>query len=160
MADENYTFTQARTRLEEIVTQVRSKDVSLEKSLDLLEEGVRLANICTEQSDHTEWRSVIGDEDGGAEGGSAAAESGDESPGADASDTPGATVDGENDTEAVAADAAEAPEPASEADDMAAEGESTEETPAEASASEAADEGDDTGADSDESGGDTSEEGA
>jgi exodeoxyribonuclease VII small subunit len=64
MTDENYTFTQARTRLEEIVSQVRSKDVSLEKSLDLLEEGVRLANICTEQSDHTEWRSVIGDEDG------------------------------------------------------------------------------------------------
>ena len=67
MSDENYTFTQARTRLEEIVTQVRSKDVSLEKSLDLLEEGVRLANICTEQSDHTEWRSVVGDE-GEAEG--------------------------------------------------------------------------------------------
>jgi exodeoxyribonuclease VII small subunit len=62
MSDENYTFTQARTRLEEIVAQVRSKDVSLEKSLDLLEEGVRLANICTEQSDHTEWRSVVDDE--------------------------------------------------------------------------------------------------
>jgi exodeoxyribonuclease VII small subunit len=62
MADESYTFTQARARLEEIVTQVRSKDVSLEKSLDLLEEGVRLANICTEQSDHTEWRAVIGDD--------------------------------------------------------------------------------------------------
>jgi len=68
MADESYSFTQARTRLEEIVSQVRSKDVSLEKSLDLLEEGVRLANICTEQSDHTEWRSVIEGEDTAPDG--------------------------------------------------------------------------------------------
>jgi len=58
VADERYTFAQARTRLEEIVVQVRKKDCSLEKSLDLLEEGVRLANVCTELSDHTEWRSV------------------------------------------------------------------------------------------------------
>ncbi|MDH4140652.1 MAG: exodeoxyribonuclease VII small subunit [Coriobacteriia bacterium] len=62
MADETYTFTQARARLEEIVAQVRKKDVSLEKSLDLLEEGVRLANICTELSDHTEWRTVVGEQ--------------------------------------------------------------------------------------------------
>ncbi len=59
MADEQYTFAQARARLEEIVAQVRKKDTSLEKSLDLLEEGVRLANTCTELSDHTEWRTVI-----------------------------------------------------------------------------------------------------
>lgn len=67
MADQEYSFAQARTRLEEIVTQVRSKDMSLEKSLDLLEEGVRLANSCTELSDHTEWQTVVdeqGDESG------------------------------------------------------------------------------------------------
>ena len=50
-------FAQARTRLEEIVVQVRKKDTSLEQSLDLLEEGVRLANQCTELVDHSEWRS-------------------------------------------------------------------------------------------------------
>jgi exodeoxyribonuclease VII small subunit len=61
MADDKYTFEQARVRLEEIVTQVRRKDVSLEASIDLLEEGVRLANTCTELSDHTEWRAVLGD---------------------------------------------------------------------------------------------------
>jgi exodeoxyribonuclease VII small subunit len=55
MADESYSFTTARTRLEEIVTQVRKKDTSLEKSLDLLEEGVRLANACTELIDHADW---------------------------------------------------------------------------------------------------------
>ncbi|MDZ4063097.1 MAG: exodeoxyribonuclease VII small subunit [Coriobacteriia bacterium] len=59
MADEKHTFAATRTRLEEIVVQVRKKDTSLEQSLDLLEEGVRLANVCTELSDHTEWRSVI-----------------------------------------------------------------------------------------------------
>ena len=59
MADERYTFAQARTRLEEIVVQVRKKDCSLEKSLDLLEEGVRLANVCTELSDHSEWPTVV-----------------------------------------------------------------------------------------------------
>ena len=59
MADADYTFAQARTRLEDIVAQVRKKDVSLEKSLDLLEEGVRLANACTEHIDQSEWRSVV-----------------------------------------------------------------------------------------------------
>jgi len=62
MNDERLTFTEARARLEEIVTQVRKKDVSLEKSLDLLEEGVRLANECTELSDNTEWDTAFDDQ--------------------------------------------------------------------------------------------------
>lgn len=61
MSDERYSFTMARERLEEIVTQVRKKDVSLEQSLDLLEEGIRLANICTELSDQTDLRQVLED---------------------------------------------------------------------------------------------------
>lgn len=56
MTDETYSFDQARVRLEEIASQVKRKDTSLEQSLDLLEEGVRLANMCTEQIDHTQWR--------------------------------------------------------------------------------------------------------
>jgi exodeoxyribonuclease VII small subunit len=51
-------FAQARARLDEIVGQVRKKDTSLEQSLDLLEEGVRLANQCTELVDHSEWRTT------------------------------------------------------------------------------------------------------
>jgi exodeoxyribonuclease VII small subunit len=54
MADEKFTFEQARIRLEEIAAEARKKDTSLERSLDLLEEGVRLANICTELVDHTD----------------------------------------------------------------------------------------------------------
>ena len=59
MADEKYTFEQARIRLEEIAVEVRKKDTSLEKSLDLLEEGVRLANICTELVDHTDVGATV-----------------------------------------------------------------------------------------------------
>jgi exodeoxyribonuclease VII small subunit len=59
MADEKYTFEQARIRLEEIAAEVRKKDTSLEKSLDLLEEGVRLANICTELVDHTDMSASV-----------------------------------------------------------------------------------------------------
>jgi exodeoxyribonuclease VII small subunit len=55
MSDETYSFSTAKSRLEDIVTQVRKKDTSLEKSLDLLEEGVRLANACTELIDHADW---------------------------------------------------------------------------------------------------------
>lgn len=57
MTEETYTFDQARARLEEIARQ--AKDASLDKSLDLLEEGVRLANICTERIDHTRWRDEV-----------------------------------------------------------------------------------------------------
>jgi len=55
VSDDSYSFSTARARLDEIVTQVRKKDTSLEKSLDLLEEGVRLANACTELIDHADW---------------------------------------------------------------------------------------------------------
>lgn len=68
MADDRYTFEQARLRLEEIAAKVRGKDVSLEESLDLLEEGVRLANVCTELSDHTQWRTALDEAAEPAEG--------------------------------------------------------------------------------------------
>jgi len=64
MVEESYGFAKTRVRLEEIVTQVRKKDTSLEKSLDLLEEGVRLANQCTELIDHADWEAAaLGDAD-------------------------------------------------------------------------------------------------
>jgi len=52
-------FEEALKRLEAIVAEVKKKDVPLDKSLDLLEEGVKLANICTEKTDHTYWREEI-----------------------------------------------------------------------------------------------------
>ncbi len=110
MADADYTFAQARARLDDIVSQVRKKDTSLEKSLDLLEEGVRLANACTEQIDQSEWRAAAADPS--AEAMDAAAP--DERPavselevanaGADDSATP-SNEDGAPDPEAVSEDA-------------------------------------------------------
>ncbi len=49
------TFKEVIARLEEIVAQIKTKEISLEKSLELLEEGVRLANMCTEKIDKTVW---------------------------------------------------------------------------------------------------------
>jgi exodeoxyribonuclease VII small subunit len=65
MADESYSFSTARARLEDIVSEVRKKDTSLEKSLDLLEEGVRLANQCTELIDQQDWTNVTAPESAG-----------------------------------------------------------------------------------------------
>jgi exodeoxyribonuclease VII small subunit len=58
MSDESYSFEATRTRLEEILVQVRKKDTSLEQSLELFEEGVRLANLCNELIDQTSWRAA------------------------------------------------------------------------------------------------------
>jgi exodeoxyribonuclease VII small subunit len=69
MADDAYSFAQTRARLDEIVSQVRKKDTSLEKSLDLLEEGVRLANQCTELIDHADWEAATASDASAEEGG-------------------------------------------------------------------------------------------
>jgi len=56
MSDERTTFETTRARLEDIVGQVRRKDLSLEQSLDLLEEAVRLVNQCNESIDQTSFK--------------------------------------------------------------------------------------------------------
>lgn len=55
MSNETQTFTEVRARLEEIVGQVRSKDISLEKSLDLFDEAIRLGNNCFELIDRVDF---------------------------------------------------------------------------------------------------------
>jgi exodeoxyribonuclease VII small subunit len=65
MSDERSTFEVTRARLEDIVTQARRKDVSLEQSLDLLEEAVRLVNQCNELIDQTSFRSTVESGDAG-----------------------------------------------------------------------------------------------
>ena len=60
MSETSHTFDQARARLEEISRE--AKDASLEACLDLLEEGVELANVCTERIDHTRWREDVAEE--------------------------------------------------------------------------------------------------
>lgn len=63
MAQETFSYAEAKERLDVLVTEVRKKDISLEKSLDLLEEGVRLANQCTELIDQADWDALIPQEE-------------------------------------------------------------------------------------------------
>ena len=67
MTDERSTFEVTRARLEDIVGQVRRKDVSLEQSLDLLEEAVRLVNQCNELIDQTSFKAAAASEAAGAQ---------------------------------------------------------------------------------------------
>jgi exodeoxyribonuclease VII small subunit len=53
--DERSSYDRTRERLEEIVTQVKAKDVPLEKSLELYEEALRLGNVCAEMIDRTDF---------------------------------------------------------------------------------------------------------
>jgi exodeoxyribonuclease VII small subunit len=64
MTDQRHTFEQTHSRLEEILVQVRKKDTSLEQSLELLEEGVRLANLCNELIDKSSWEAPYAPEGG------------------------------------------------------------------------------------------------
>jgi exodeoxyribonuclease VII small subunit len=115
--DRQNSYSRTRQRLEEIVTQVRAKDVPLEKSLDLYEEALRLGSACAEMIDRTDFSAEELDADtagAGAEGAEDA--EGDEAPGGAA---------GEVDAEAaddVAADGTDAPA-AEDADDATAEAE-------------------------------------
>ena len=53
--EEEINVKQALERLKEIAEQVDDKKIDLDKSLDLLEEGVRLANLCTERVNQGGW---------------------------------------------------------------------------------------------------------
>lgn len=56
MADASFeTFGEVRARLDEILAEVKSKDVSLEKSLDLYEEAIKLGNRCAELVDKPDY---------------------------------------------------------------------------------------------------------
>jgi len=48
-------YDQALNRLEEIADLVRKKEISLEDSLDLLDESIQLATVCNQQIDYTAW---------------------------------------------------------------------------------------------------------
>lgn len=52
---EQQTFGELRARLDEIVVEVRDKDLSLEKSLDLYEEAIKLGNRCAELVDKPDY---------------------------------------------------------------------------------------------------------
>ena len=46
---DNITFEQAMSRLEEIIAALENNQISLEKSVDLFQEGIKLSKICSDQ---------------------------------------------------------------------------------------------------------------
>ena len=110
------TYSQVKEQLDGIVEQVRKKDVSLERSLDLLEEGVALANRCTELIDQAAWEDASDSVDDGDSDGETNFE--DDAPGgeADTADT-AAVADDMSDSADSAPEAAVADEEYAEVDD-------------------------------------------
>jgi exodeoxyribonuclease VII small subunit len=53
MSENTKSFDDAIQRLEEIAIIVQDKELDLDKSLDFLEEGIKLANFCTEKINQT-----------------------------------------------------------------------------------------------------------
>lgn len=46
---DNITFEQAMSRLEEIIAVLENNQISLEKSVDLFQEGIKLSKICSDK---------------------------------------------------------------------------------------------------------------
>ena len=46
---DNITFEQAMSRLEEIIAALEDNQISLEKSVDLFQEGIKLSKICSDK---------------------------------------------------------------------------------------------------------------
>lgn len=51
---ENITFEQAMNRLEEIVSALENNQISLEKSVELFQEGIQLTKLCNDKLDGIE----------------------------------------------------------------------------------------------------------
>jgi exodeoxyribonuclease VII small subunit len=104
--DRQSSYARTRERLEEIVTQVKAKDMSLEKSLDLYEEALRLGNVCAEMIDRTDFSAeeledVRADSEADEADEEAAADEVDETVAGDAPDDPDAAADTTDATAAV-----------------------------------------------------------
>ena len=46
---DNITFEQAMSRFEEIIAALENNQISLEKSVDLFQEGIKLSKICSDK---------------------------------------------------------------------------------------------------------------
>lgn len=53
---ERQSFEEALNRLEEIVNELEDESISLEKSIELYEEGIKLSKSCTETLEEAELR--------------------------------------------------------------------------------------------------------
>ena len=53
---DNITFEQAMSRLEEIIAALENNQISLEKSVDLFQEGIKLSKICSDKLAGIEYK--------------------------------------------------------------------------------------------------------
>jgi exodeoxyribonuclease VII small subunit len=53
---EQQNFEEALSRLEEIVSELEDESISLEKSIQLYEEGIKLSKLCTQTLEEAELR--------------------------------------------------------------------------------------------------------
>ena len=53
--EDQSSYLRVKSHLDEIAKQIRSKDVPLEKALDLYEEAIRLGNSCADLIDTTDF---------------------------------------------------------------------------------------------------------
>jgi exodeoxyribonuclease VII small subunit len=60
LVDEKISYQEAFKKLEKIAEEIQSDDLDIDKSLDLLEEGVKLANICTKEITSIDWKQISG----------------------------------------------------------------------------------------------------
>lgn len=64
--EESITFEEAYARLQDVVQRLESGDAPLEEALQLFEEGVRMARLCSHRLDwaETRIRMIVEQEDG------------------------------------------------------------------------------------------------
>lgn len=76
MTDESTSYTSAKAQLDDIAEQVKSRDLPLEKALDLYEEAIRIGNTCADMLDVSEFTvdELDGEQDGGEAQGEAPAD--------------------------------------------------------------------------------------
>ncbi len=55
MIEKKNTYLAAKNNLDQIIEQVRSKDLPLEKALDLYEEAIRIGNSCADLIDKADF---------------------------------------------------------------------------------------------------------
>ena len=99
------TFSEVRARLDEILVEVRKKDLSLEKSLDLYEEAIKLGNRCAELVDKPDFTAEEANAAMEAIGGATAGADGEGEDAGDAPEAAAGAAEGAGDAGAADADA-------------------------------------------------------
>ena len=66
MAEQEISFEQAMDKLETVVQQLESGDVPLEKAIELFQQGMELAKVCSGKLDQIERKIEVLVEDGGS----------------------------------------------------------------------------------------------